>query len=103
MIDLECGWRFNHEDLRLNQGWVIANSNSSSDDHGTAVIGEISGDTNSLGVTGISPNARLSAVTFSMPTVIAIRTAADRLNAGDIMLLEIHRADLENNFQARRD
>lgn len=103
VIDLEWGWRFNHEDLRLNQGGVVAGTNSSSDDHGTAVIGEISGDPNSLGVTGIAPDARISAVAFSMPTATAIRTAANRLNAGDIMLLEIHRAGPKNNFQPRAD
>lgn len=103
VIDLEWGWNFNHEDLRQNQGGVVAGSNSSADAHGTAVIGEISGDRNSFGITGICPDARISAVAFSMPTATAIRTAANRLQAGDIMLLEIHRPGPRHNFQSRAD
>jgi hypothetical protein len=106
VIDLEWGWRFTHEDLRVNQGGVVAGTNSTelnSENHGTAVIGEISGDVNAFGITGICPDATISAVAFSMPTAQAIRTAADRLQPGDIMLLEIHRAGPRLNFQARQD
>lgn len=103
VIDLEWGWRFTHEDLRIRQGGVIAGTNSTDTDHGTAVIGEISGDMNGLGVTGISPDAHVSAVAFSMPTARAIRTAANNLRSGDIMLLEIHRAGPRHNFQGRAD
>ena len=48
------------------------------------MIGEIGGDANALGVTGIAPDARVSSVAFSMPTATAIRTAADNLQRGDI-------------------
>ena len=92
IIDLEWGWNFGHEDLVSNQGGVVAGTNSSNDNHGTAVLGEYSGDRNDFGVTGICSEATASAVAFSMPTATAIRMAADRLRAGDIMLLEIHRA-----------
>jgi hypothetical protein len=93
MIDLEWGWRFTHEDLRRNQGGVLAGANSSSDNHGTAVLGEIGGDLNTFGILGIAPDCRQSAVSFTtLPTATAIRTAANRLRRGDIMLLEIHRA-----------
>lgn len=103
VIDLEWGWRFTHEDLRQNQGGVVAGANSSNTNHGTAVLGEISGDRNSIGITGIAPDAHISAVAFSMPTARAIRIAADRLRAGDIMLLEIHRAGPRHNFRGRSD
>ena len=106
VIDLEWGWRFNHEDLRQNQMGVLAGTNSSalrSENHGTAVIGEISGDLNRFGIVGIAPDARIGAVAFSMPTARAIRLAADRLRPGDILLLEIHRAGPRLNFQARAD
>ena len=103
IIDLEWGWNFNHEDLRQRQGGVVGGTNSSNTDHGTAVIGEIGGDRNSFGVTGICPDATVSAVAFSMPTATAIRLAADRLRRGDIMLLEIHRAGPRFNFQRRSD
>jgi hypothetical protein len=93
IIDCEWGWRFNHEDLRVNQGGVVIGTASANDDHGTAVIGEIGGDRNGFGVEGICPDARVMAASFAtVPTAQAIRMAADRLSAGDIILLEIHRA-----------
>ena len=103
VIDLEWGWQFTHEDLVQNQGGVIGGTNSADNNHGTAVIGEIGGDANTFGVTGISPDAIVSAVAFSMPTATAIRMAADNLRPGDIMLLEIHRAGPRFNFQPRQD
>lgn len=103
IIDCEWGWRFNHIDLRQNSGGVLSGTNSSSDDHGTAVIGEYGGDHNRIGVSGICPDAWAAAVAFSQPTARAIRVAADRLRPGDIILLEIHRAGPKNNFQGRDD
>lgn len=91
VIDCEWGWRFGHEDLLQNQGGVISGINSTDTDHGTAVLGEISGDVNGFGVTGIAPDAVISASSFSLPTATAIRAAADRLGPGDVLLLEIHR------------
>ena len=60
IIDLEWGWRFNRMDLDQNQGGVLSGTNSTtlrSENHGTAVIGEYSGDPNSNGITGICPDA----------------------------------------------
>lgn len=94
IIDCEWGWRFTHEDLLQNQGGVVAGTATTNVDfvnHGTAVIGEISGDRNSIGISGIAPDAVISASAFSVPSATAIRSAADRLGAGDIILLEIHR------------
>jgi hypothetical protein len=96
IIDIEWGWRFTHEDLTQNQGGVVSGTNSSNlgfENHGTAVIGEFSGDRNAFGVTGISPDAHVSAVSLvTHSTAQAIRIAADRLRPGDIILLEVHRA-----------
>jgi subtilisin family serine protease len=109
IIDLEWGWNFNHEDLKENQGGLVDGINYSDDDHhGTAVLGEISGDTNSFGITGIAPEANISAVSFSEGwetefTAKKIMTAANKLVAGDIMLLEIHRPGPRYNFQERWD
>jgi hypothetical protein len=92
IIDLEWGWRFNHEDLIQNQGGIVAGTGSTDDNHGTAVIGEFSGDRNTFGITGISPAATVfavSLVSFTEPQAITI--AADRLRPGDIILLEVHR------------
>jgi hypothetical protein len=96
VIDCEWGWRFSHEDLTQNQGGVIAGSASSdqaSVDHGTAVLGEISGDVNGIGIHGIAPDAWAAASSFeTQSTAAAIVNAANRLRRGDILLLEIHRA-----------
>jgi hypothetical protein len=103
VIDCEWGWRFTHEDLLQNQGGIVGGTGSTDSNHGTAVLGEISGDVNTIGITGIAPDANVSAVAFSMATAQAIRVAADRLSPGDIMLLEIHRAGPRFNFQPRAD
>lgn len=93
VIDCEWGWRFTHEDLVQNQGGVVvgtADTGVNAVNHGTAVLGLISGDRNNLGIIGIAPEAVISASAFSVPTATAIRSAADRLRPGDILLLEIH-------------
>ncbi|HWI33723.1 MAG TPA: S8 family serine peptidase, partial [Lapillicoccus sp.] len=103
IIDCEWGWRFDHEDLTVGQGGIVVGTGSTDTNHGTAVIGEISGDRNAFGITGICPDAFLRAAAFSGPTAATIRSAADKLGAGDIILLEIHRAGPRHNFQARDD
>ncbi|KAH6667508.1 peptidase S8/S53 domain-containing protein [Halenospora varia] len=95
VIDCEQGWRFSHEDLIVNQGGVIfGNVVSSSENHGTAVLGEISGDNNPFGITGITPDVVISASSFSNSESdfqsAAIRKATEKLTAGDVTLLERH-------------
>jgi hypothetical protein len=98
IIDVEWGWNFTHEDLTQNQGGVVSGTNSSDNNHGTAVLGEFSGDRNTFGITGISPDAHVSAVSLvTNSTAQAIRIAADRLRPGDIILLEVHRAGPRNS------
>lgn len=96
IIDCEWGWRFTHEDLSVNQGGVVAGTNStdvSFVNHGTAVAGVVSGDANFHGITGIAPNAIFSASSFVGQSVgAAIKAAADKLRIGDVILLEIHAA-----------
>lgn len=56
--------------------------------------GEISGDENQIGILGIAPEAKFSGVSIFGPgnsTAKAIKTAADKLNKGDIILIELHR------------
>ncbi len=92
VIDCEWGWRFTHEDLTANSAGLVGGSNHSSTDHGTAVFGEIGGDRNTFGVTGIAPDAQLGASSFvGQSSPAAIKKAADSLSAGDVILLEIHR------------
>jgi hypothetical protein len=93
VIDCEWGWQLTHEDLLQNSLGLVAGANNASTNHGTAVMGEIGGDQNSFGVTGIAAAARLGASSFTnQPTATAIKNAADALASGDIILLEIHRA-----------
>ncbi len=104
VIDLEWGWNFSHEDLLVNSGGLLDGSNAANNHHGTAVLGEIGGDHNGLGIMGIAPNAKASTISFvGNPSATAIRKAADRLGPGDIILLEIHRPGPRHNFQSRAD
>jgi hypothetical protein len=92
ITDCEWAWRFTHEDLLQNQSGVVAGTSMGNTDHGTAVIGVISADRNTVGVTGIAPDATIGASSFSdQSTSQAIKAAADKLGRGDIILLEIHR------------
>ena len=115
IIDCEWGWHFTHEDLLQNQmGVVIGTSLSYSSDptadtnankavnHGTAVLGVISGDRNAFGITGICPDAIVGAARFGN-SAQTVRQAADKLLRGDIILLEIHRPGPRNNYQSRLD
>ena len=93
IIDCEGAWRFTHEDLVANQGGVIRTQTTDLGwrNHGTAVMGEISGDLNAFGVTGICPDAYVRGCsifdTGGLPA--AIVAAADRLRPGDIILIEV--------------
>lgn len=98
VIDIEGAWNFSHEDLLMSQGGVVGGTPTSNLDwknHGTAVQGEIGGDENGIGVVGIAPLSRFSAVSIfgsGNSTAKAIKTAADRLKKGNIILIELHRA-----------
>jgi hypothetical protein len=91
VIDCEWAWNLSHEDLIANSGGVVVGAAAGDTNHGTAVMGEIGGDRNVVGITGIAPEASVSGAAFSIPTAQAIRQAADKLGPGDIILLEIHR------------
>lgn len=96
IIDIEGAWRFTHEDLKQNQGGVVGTQSSDMGwrNHGTAVLGEISGDRNAYGITGISPDAHVRGVSIfgGLGSAGALHQAANRLSAGDIILIELHRA-----------
>jgi len=108
IIDIEGAWRFTHEDLIANQGGVIGGTQSTDlgwRNHGTAVLGEYSGDDNGKGIKGICPNANVRAISIfgGMGSAQAIRSAADALNAGDIILIELHAPGPRYNFADRSD
>lgn len=93
VCDIEGNWNFNHEDLPtithfggdlLAGGWK---------DHGTAVLGEIVAKPNKYGAVGIAPKAKPkvhSAVINGLwNTAQAITNSASRLDAGDVILIEL--------------
>jgi hypothetical protein len=74
--------------------------------HGTAVIGVFSATENAFGVTGICPAANVGVVSIfgdGRTSSLAIREAADKLGAGDILLIELHRPGPRNSFEDRDD
>jgi len=108
IIDIEGAWRFTHEDLLQNQGGVVGGAQSTDiawRNHGTAVVGEFGGDRTTFGITGICPDANVRAISiFGGPgSAGAIRQAADMLNPGDIILIELHRPGPRFNFAGRDD
>jgi hypothetical protein len=102
IIDIEGGWNFGHEDLAVNSGGLLSGFNHTTDaawyQHGTAVIGVMGGDVNTRGITGICPNATVRAISVFTNNALAynsagaIRSAADNLRTGDVILIEQHRA-----------
>lgn len=108
VIDIEGAWRFTHEDLTQIQGGVVGGTESADigwRNHGTAVLGEFSGDINGFGITGISPEAHASAISIfgGMGSAGALNAAAGRLRAGDIILIELHRPGPRHAFAVRSD
>jgi len=93
VVDCEGAWRFTHEDLRQNQGGVIGPQTPDLvwRNHGTAVVSVIGGDDNGFGVLGIAPDAivRGSSIFGTGRLAAALRAAADALNPGDIILIEV--------------
>ena len=90
-----------------NQGGILGGAAFTGQhwvDHGTAVLGEFSGDDNGYGVSGICPNAVVSMISHRTATpAVQIKLAADKLSAGDILLLEMHQPGPAYNFQSRSD
>lgn len=108
VIDIEGGWCFTHVDLRATTGGLLggtAYSGAGWRNHGTAVLGEIGGHDNNLGIVGIAPDAKVSAVSHNLPrgSAHAIELASSLLRPGDILLLEMHRAGPRHGFTTRND
>ena len=108
IVDVEGGWCFTHTDLPANgNGGCRAGTpypDVSWRNHGTAVLGEIVGARNGVGVTGIAPAAPFAGVTHNgTGSAKAIQTAAALLAPGDIILLEMHRPGPRYNYTSRPD
>ncbi len=92
IIDVEGGWLWTHEDLPtpvVDLGEQI--DSASWRYHGTAVMGEMRGTDNGLGVTGITPDCTVGSSSIgATSTANALAAAMDQLQSGDLILIELH-------------
>jgi serine protease len=104
LVDLEQGWFPGHEDLTAKTPTLIFNDNRDGiggykGNHGTAVLGEIIGVDNTVGIVGIAPAVTsvqmVSHYEASTNTALhvadAIVAAISAMPAGDVLLLEVQR------------
>lgn len=105
IVDIELNWNLNHNDLTaaVSDAFILVKGidrlpddvqNEANINHGTAVLGELVAADDGIGVTGIAHRARIGLLNpltnGTTPDVAgAIRRAASKLEAGDIMLLEL--------------
>ncbi len=99
IVDIEYSWNLGHEDLSKARGAATLIKNGTPNDpfndnnHGTAVLGELIGDKNGKGVTGIAHGAELGLVNVhnterGWDMANAVYLAVEYMNAGDVMLIE---------------
>ncbi len=107
IIDVEGAWKDTHEDLDNAAGGLIGGpmiDDLSWRNHGTAVLGEMIAGDNGYGVTGICPGATAGMVSIgTISTAEALYTAADNLQQGDLILIELHAPGPHYNFEVRSD
>lgn len=110
IIDVEGEWRTSHEDLCMNNNGVLSGvvpGDLGWRNHGTAVVGTCIGANNGLGITGICADAKLGMISIfgddDRTSSAAIREAADRLSAGDILLIELHYPGPKHGYTQRTD
>ncbi|MDX8350871.1 S8 family peptidase [Cognatiyoonia sp. IB215182] len=98
VVDVERGWRLAHEDYVAKAPTLLNGDNRpGSENHGTAVLGEMIAVDNTVGVVGIANAATVvhassywDAVTnTSTDYTNAIVAAINAVNAGDCIILEI--------------
>ncbi|MFN0088997.1 MAG: S8 family serine peptidase [Acidimicrobiales bacterium] len=101
VCDVEQGWRLAHEDLVPSGPTLIFNDNNpGSFNHGCAVLGEMVGADNAVGIAGIASaanpvlcsshfDAGLGVNGFVSDAVVA---GIDQLAPGDVMLIEVQTA-----------
>lgn len=92
--DIEGGWNQAHEDLPGDRMQHVAGypiDDPSWRAHGTAVLGEVVGRDNGKGVVGIAPDVErvFTSSIGGIAVADAIDTAASKLRAGDVLLIEL--------------
>jgi serine protease len=103
-VDLEQGWFPNHEDLVAKAPTLIYGDNRDGvgfykGNHGAAVLGEVVGIDNTVGVVGIAPavtSVRMvshydAGTDTALHVADAITAAIVAMNPGDVLLLEVQR------------
>ncbi|MCK4305533.1 MAG: S8 family serine peptidase, partial [Candidatus Eisenbacteria sp.] len=94
-IDVEGCWTEDHEDFPYDQYFYEggAPEDPLGETHGTAVLGEVIGRHNDIGINGFAPDASYGVVAFDMGTYPDIsqyfQEAVDHLDPGDIWLIEL--------------
>lgn len=103
ITDVEYSWNTSHEDLAKARlpGTLLATGTPcdpfNSTDHGTAVLGELVGDANEFGVTGLVPSATMHTANVSSVgatgtcgynVAAAINLASTNSAPGDVILIE---------------
>lgn len=98
VVDVEYAWNVDHEDISKARVAGASLVNGTPNDpfndtgHGTAVIGILSADSNTIGVTGEVTEAQLAMVNTATTTgynpANAINAARANMAAGDVMLIE---------------
>lgn len=92
LVDIEGGWRLDHEELVGARISKLSVFGSREVDHGTAVAGILVGSDNGLGTIGIVPDAALALVTDDRGGVsnlaAAVLLATAQMQSGDVLLLQ---------------
>ena len=104
VIDLEQGWLPNHEDIVAKAPTLVYGDNRDGingykGNHGTAVLGEMIAEDNTVGVVGIAPavtSVRMvshydAATDTALHVADAIAAAIPVMSAGDVLILEVQR------------
>lgn len=99
VIDIEYSWNTTHTDLSKAgySGAMISNGTPSDpfsdNNHGTAAIGVVTGDLNTYGINGITPDSDLKFVNAhnverGWDLANSILVALDHMSAGDVLIIE---------------
>ncbi|MCC7430207.1 S8 family serine peptidase [bacterium] len=94
IIDLENAWNNTHEDFCIEPNLILNGTNvgTGDTDHGTAVLGEMVGQSNGYGVTGIANGASAGVHSWAAGGNYGntINFSSLSINEGDFILLEVH-------------
>ncbi|MEU1073269.1 MULTISPECIES: S8 family serine peptidase [unclassified Streptomyces] len=107
IVDVEAAWQLGHRDLGPKVAGLVAGTpveDLAWRNHGTGVLGVLGGSRSGSGTLGIVPEAVLAVASIhGIGTARAITCAADRLGAGDILLVPLHRPGPRFGYAADDD